>query len=184
MYQIYEISILYYFPIRIKATIAIRALGFTKSASIAWVWCVTCCLGPILLTKSDTNPAGFWTLHFVLYFLQLFIFILILAILFDIKDMPRDKEEVVRTIVLKYGIYSTVRALITPLALAYLILSLLINYTFHQSILYLMSQVMLILTLYFVITVIQKTRQIHVNILLIDGLMLLKAMIGIIYAIN
>ena len=178
------ISILYYFPVRIKSIIAIRAFGFMKSASIAWVWSVMCCLGPILLNESDTNQASCWTVHFALYFLQQFIFIFILAILFDIKDIPRDKKELVHTIVLKYGIQSTIRKLVTPLVLVYLIISFIIHYFYHQSLFYSLSQLILILTLYFVITIIQKISQIHINILLIDGLMLLKAMMGIMYALN
>lgn len=176
------ISILYYFPIHSRSTIAIRLVGLIKSVSIAWVWCITCCLAPILLTERVTHHIHILTPHFILYFFQLFIFIFILTILFDIKDMARDEEEVVNTIVLKYGISTTIRTLITPLALLYLILSFRIIDTLHQSTIYLWAQFILILILYVVITIIQKIRQIHVNILLIDGLMLLKAIIGILAA--
>jgi len=39
-----------------------------------------------------------------------------------------------------------------------------------------------LLMVYFVISTIKKVKSIHYNILLIDGLMIVKALIGIVYA--
>lgn len=177
------LSFLYYFPsTKIKQLKSIRKWGVTKSLSIAWVWAITCCLIPVLLTTQGINTNSFSAVHFLLYGFQLFIFILLLAILFDIKDLVSDKEELVHTIVLKYGVEYTIKKFATPLMVVYILISCLIYYLFHQTVLYLLSQLMLILMVYFVIEVIKKVKTIHYNILYIDGLMIVKALLGIAYA--
>ena len=177
------ISAFYYFPfLNSNFFTGIRSWGVTKSASIAWVWAVMCCLVPLLFTDKLAIQQLIPTTHFLLYFSQLFIFILLLAILFDIKDLIRDKEEMVNTIVLKYGVDETIQKFATPLIIIYFIISFIIYYLYHQTILYLLAQLLLLLMVYFAISTIKKVKSIHYNILLIDGLMIVKALIGIVYA--
>lgn len=176
------LSFLYYFPsTKIKQFKSIRKWGVTKSLSIAWVWSITCCLIPVLLTTQGINTNSFSAVHFLLYIIQLYVFILLLAILFDIKDLARDKEELVHTIVLKYGVEHTIKKFATPLMFFYLFVSCLIYYLFQQTVIYLLSQIMLIVMIYFVIAVIRKVKAVHYNILYIDGLILVKALLGIAY---
>ncbi len=173
----------YYSPlINSKLLRGIRTWGVMKSASIAWIWTVMCSLIPLLLSMKSETMSFLLTAHFLLYFSQLFIFILLLAILFDIKDLIRDKAEMVHTIVIKYGVDYTIQKLATPLVRAYFIISCIIYYLYHQSIIYLLAQLLLVITVYFVISVIQKAKSIHYNILFIDGLMIVKALVGIVYA--
>lgn len=177
------LAFFYYLPIvNCKQLKSIREWGITKSISIAWVWTITCCFVPILFITKTKSPTIFTTTHFILYIFQLYIFILLLAILFDIKDLTRDKEELVNTIVLKYGVQFTIQKFATPLMAMYIFISVLIYYLYHQTFLYVLSQIMLIVMVYFVIAVIKKTKAIHYNILYIDGLMILKALLGIAYA--
>ena len=178
------LSVFYYLPnYNSRKLQSIRKWGISKSISIAWVWTVTCCLLPILLaTKIDNhNIAGIT--HSTLYLFQLFVFILLLAILFDIKYLARDKEELVNTIVLKYGVKYTIQKFATPLIGIYIFISGVIYYLYQQSIGYLLSHILLIVILYFVMTAITKIKSIHYNILLIDGLMIVKALLGIGYAL-
>ena len=160
----------------------IRSWGLMKSVSIALVWAVMCSLIPLVLSAQSNAQPFALTPHFLLYFTQLFIFILLLAILFDIKDLVRDREEMVHTIVIKYGVDYTIQKFATPLIRVYFIISCIIFYFYHQTILYLLAQLLLVLMVYFVISVIQKAKSIHYNILFIDGLMIVKALIGIVYA--
>lgn len=177
------LSILYYLPNRNTKNIkSVRNWGIAKSISIAWVWTVSCCLLPIILAIKIDNHAIVGIVHCVLYFTQLFIFILLLAILFDIKDLARDKEELVNTIVLKYGVKNTIQKFALPLVSAYTFISCLIYHFFDQSLLYLLSQILLIVLVYFVISIIIKVKSIHYNILFIDGLIIVKSLLGIAYA--
>ena len=177
------LSFFYYLPnFNFKKIKPIRQYGVLKSVSIAWVWATTCCLFPLLFLGQNESNNIFPSLHFLLFLTQLFVFILLLAILFDIKDLTIDKEALVNTLVLKYGVQQTIKKFAMPLIAIYFIISVVIYYLYHQTVLYLCSQVVLVLTIYFVISVIKKVKSIHYNILYIDGLMIVKALIGIVYA--
>lgn len=172
----------YYRPVKKGSwAIQIRNQGLLKTASIAWSWLMACVFAPVFMINSPSAMNDYVKGPIALYGAQFFIFILILALLFDIKDLNRDKEELVQTIIVKYGIKATIQQLVFPLLLIYLILSLVINYYFHPHPLYVLSQCLILLMVFLVAYHIEKVQSIHYNILCIDGLMIAKAGIGIIY---
>jgi len=160
--------------------IQIRNKGFLKSLSIAWVWVIMCGVTPLLLTPNGLINSNPFSNYIFIYLLQLFLFILILAILFDMKDINRDGDEKVKTIVVKYGIKSTLNKFIFPLLIFYFSLSLFLFFILKQSFLYLISTFLILFLTLFVTNLIQKHTAVYKNIILIDGLMILKALIGII----
>ena len=176
------ISAVYYIPYQfLSVTVSFRKLGLLKSISIAWVWSITCCFVPLWLDENKLFSIHLNSLNFWAYFFQLFIFILILAILFDIKDLYRDKEEAVHTIIVKHGIEKTVRIYIIPLLIIYGLFSLFLFFYVHYTIAYCIIHLFLILLTYWVSIQVSKVKSIHNNILLIDGLMYLKAILSILY---
>ena len=174
------ITLLYYYSRPIFKGMNIRNKGFLKSLSISWVWVFVCFIVPIVL---ESNGQFIFLDHYAfVYLLQLFIFILILAILFDIKDINRDNDENVKTLVSKYGIKPTIYKFIIPLVLLYIWVSLFLFFRLHQSFIYLVIPFLFSILILLVTYLIQKRKAIDENILLIDGMMVVKAMIGILLA--
>ena len=175
------LSFSYYFPGKyFPSLVVIREWGIFKSLTIAWVWAIACCFVPSIYMLHVGNHLAITHFQSAAYFLKLFVFILLLAILFDIKDLIRDKEEMVNTIVLKYGVAYTLNKLAIPLLLLYYGLSVLLFLIHEESFPYLCGQMVLVVITFIVIRMIQHIKSIHYNMLLIDGLMLLKGLIGII----
>ena len=173
------LALLYYYPIFLLKNIQLRNKGFLKSISIAWVWLVVTCILPILVLsngQSNFNPIHYAT---ILYLLQQFLFIFILAILFDIKDLNRDQDEHVKTVVVKYGIKPAIDKFIIPLLVMYLLVSLFLFFNLMPPFAYLILPFIIAFLLVQVTYLIQKRTAIHENILLIDGLIIVKAIMGI-----
>lgn len=176
------ISAVYYVPYKfLSITLSFRKLGLLKSMSIAWVWAITCCFVPFWIEENSSFSLRLTTIQFWNYFFQLFIYILMLAILFDIKDLFRDKEEAINTLVVKHGVRKTVHSFILPLLFIYAIITLFIYFNEQYKFTYLVAHSILIIATYWVALQIEKIKSIHGNILLIDGLMYFKAILSIVY---
>lgn len=174
------ISLLYYSPIFVTLSIKpYRSMGMLKSISIAWVWSIMTCVLPLWSIGSDSFVRILNELTFWVYFGQLFIYILILSILFDIKDLNRDKQELTNTIVIKYGVKKTLVYIIRPLLFLYMALFIIQaicnNYIFLNYI----AQAGLVILTFSIANKVVKQKGIHINILMIDGLMIIKAILSI-----
>ena len=159
--------------------IQIRNKGFLKCLSIAWVWVIVSAMAPLVVQSNGQINLNPFSNYIFMHLLQLFIFILILAILFDIKDLNRDQDEKVKTLVAKYGIKPTIYKFIIPLVLMYLWVSLFLFFRLEQPFIYLLIPFFIIFLIFLITYQVQKRLAIHENILLIDGLIILKAILGI-----
>ena len=158
-----------------------RNKGVLKSMSIAWVWTFTCCFMPVWL---DSNHSAVLLSKMAnSYFLQLFIYVLVLAILFDIKDISKDRKESVYTIALRLGAHKTVQQVIAPLLLLYYINVMYWVAVTKISFYFLALQGLLIVLSYLIAHKVLKEKAIYANILLIDGLLVIKAVIGIAFVL-
>ena len=168
---------LYYLPTLFpKIKISLRSYGIFKSLSIAWVWTITCCLFPVWLS-SDLLLVHFNNL-FWFHFIQLFIFILILAVLFDVKDINRDQLAKIETLALTIGKDRIVKYLIVPL-LCFFAASIILDwYILHEPTLFLLLHFILILLVLLVSMWIKSIQAIYMNILYIDGLMVIKVILS------
>lgn len=173
------IGLMYSFQIfpRIK----LRGVGWLKPFVIGFVWAGTVTVFPILFwhirhpgTIAQTIiPTG-------LLWLQNFLYISALAVIFDIKDHRLDRELKLHTYPAKLGIRKTVSFVIIPLNLtsfSTLIIFQTIQYyaplhTFIQSIPY--------IALFYVCINLHKERNLLYYLTVIDGLMFLKAVCGIV----
>ena len=174
------ISTIYYIPnFHFLPLKSFRHIGILKSISITWVWSIICCLLPIWFTLGKNFTVILYKYIFWNHFIYLFLFILVLSILFDIKDLYRDKKELINTIVAKHGIPFTINSIILPL-LTVLLFFVIVGYVYQVNTKPQLIANMAILGLTYYITqkvIYQKT--IHVNMLLIDGLIMIKALLSI-----
>jgi 4-hydroxybenzoate polyprenyltransferase len=176
------LSTAYYLPtIRFISFLNSRNKGVLKSISIAWVWTFTCCFIPVWLGSNNSTILLTRTAN--LYFLQLFIYVLVLAILFDIKDMLKDQKEAVYTIAIRLGAQKTVQQIIAPLLILYYIIVIFWILGARISAYYLALQGILIILSYLIAHRVLKEKAIYVNILLIDGLLVIKAVLGIAFVL-
>lgn len=174
------LSFLYYYAHLVFKKIILRNKGFLKAITITSVWVVvTCCLPVVLMDNEHINSNPF-DHYFVMYLFQQFVFILILAILFDIKDLNRDNDENVKTVVARFGIKPTIYKFIFPLLAMYLWASLFLFFKLALPFPYLLLPFIIVLLSVLITFFVQKRTAIHENILLIDGLIIVKAVLAII----
>lgn len=175
------ISVIYYLP---KYTIfslnLFRHNGILKSISIALVWSMFCCFLPTWFSSGENFTQLFITYIFWNHFIFLFLFILVLAILFDIKDLYRDKNELVHTIVSRHGIDFTIQKIIMPLIIL-MLLFVLVGYILQINRKWQVIINLLVLALtYNAAKKVIHHNAIHTNILMIDGLIIIKALSSIV----
>lgn len=89
------ISTLYYLP-----PVNLRKFGYIKPFIISFIWVISCCVVPLI-------EHGLVTPHSYLYFTAQFLFIAVLCLLFDIKDMENDYLNGVNTYANKFGVTIT-----------------------------------------------------------------------------
>jgi hypothetical protein len=174
------ISVIYYLPnFHFFSFKSFRHKGIFKSLSIAWVWSIICCMLPIWYSLGKNFTVILTKYIFWNHFIYLFLFILVLSILFDIKDLYRDKLELINTIVAKHGIPFTINKIILPIII-FLISFVIAGYFYHVNSEWqvVVNLVILVLTFFVTQKVINQT-SIHINILLIDGLIIIKSLLSI-----
>ena len=172
------LSVLYYLPsLFVKSGDVIRKWGILKSMSIAWVWTFTCGVLPIWHSNYLVGMTA--NLLFWLHIVTLFIFTLILAILFDIKDLNRDELEKTQTIVLKIGKDRIVNSVILPLLMVFTILKCVQFYYFTTSKVSFLIQALFIIWMYLVSRMELHKKSIYMNIVLIDGMVVIKVLLSL-----
>jgi len=153
--------------------------GLLKSAIIAFVWTIIGAYLPVYFNQSGEFE-NMNTIVTALYCLQLFLFIYLLAVLFDIKDIKSDLSGNKKTLVIKIGLNNIMPFLVLP----YIGISLIIDYKLANSFSFTSIIWLLHYIFYLIVYLVSKkaltVSQISSSILWVDGLMLVKATMGIV----
>jgi len=175
------IAALYTFKIPFFYFTKIRQVGWLKPFVVGFTWSGWVTAYPLLVwqaqrgdaTKSAVIPSG-------LFWLQNFLFISILAIIFDIKDYRTDMRSNLNTYAVKLGITNTFRYVIYPAVIFNIAILFLFqrqqNYLPVQTVIQIIPYVLLT----WVILTYREPRKVLYYLVAIDGLMFLKAICGII----
>ena len=158
----------------------LRNIGWLKPFIIGFTWAGLVTVYPILFYCIDHGVHYQTSLIAFFLFIKNFMYITMLCILFDIKDYAMDYNQDLKTLVVKLGLRRTIFYFIIPLCLiglASFIVYALINQFSTLKI--------LINTIPFILTIavaysMHSRRSIFYYLIIIDGLMLLKAICGII----
>lgn len=160
-------------------SIRLRSFGWFKPFIIGAVWAGTVSFIPWLLYhwmhKMVPNPG----LPFIFFGLHNWMFISVLAILFDIKDYAADHNSSLKTFVVRKGLRYVIYTIVLPLILlgtSVLVIFFLVEGTSPVSIAFSLVPMFL---LGWVALSLSKRRPITWYLLVIDGLMLVKAICGI-----
>lgn len=174
------ISILYYgFNFRIFGSFNLRSIGLIKPFIIGFVWAGLVCIYPEMLYNIQNGIHYKINLISLFFFFKNLIFISVLCIMFDIKDYAMDYNQKLKTFVVKIGLRKTIFYIIIPLCILCLIAGLF--YDLNQQ---LKSTKQLLNTGPFILTIIvayflKFRKSIFYYLIIIDGLMVIKAFFGI-----
>ena len=162
------------------STHILRNIGWLKPFVIGFVWTGVVVLYPMVFHSIETSTRFQISTNTYWQFLSHFLFISVLCILFDIKDHIADHNSQIKTFVVQFGLKKTGYFILLPMIL----LGYLCGVLFFTNAAFSMVQV-LINTIPFGLLLMvtwsmQRKQTILYYLAIIDGLMLVKAVCGII----
>ena len=159
---------------------SIRNIGGLKPFVIGFSWAGVVTLYPVLYFHLKSGSHFFPDLSSAFLFSKNMMFISVLCIMFDIKDYEMDYNFQLKTFVVKLGARRTIWRIIVPLCVAglaaYIGYAVLRNFSTARV---LINSVPFLLTIALAASL-QRNRSILYYLVVIDGLMLVKAACGII----
>ena len=173
---------IFYYGLLPKSFIVLdlRIRGWLKPFVIGFVW--ACCANvlPLIVAKMEKNAnianIGIWAF----LFLKNWMFCTVNAIIFDIKDYPTDANRHIRTFVVRHGLRKTIFNILMPLIAIGVLPMLLFAYLESFSLLHVFLSVLpFLLTIYLAYSM-HRRQNIMYYLMIIDGLILIKALCGII----
>lgn len=160
--------------------ISLRKFTWLKPLLIAWAWTITTSILPLvflILENGQNLTVDFTRFGFLLT--QNFMYFLVNAILFDVKDYEDDSNRNLKTFVVKYGDRFMIYRVIIPLlilgALSFVTFGFWYNLSLHRIIFMLIP----IFILTFLVFKMNKPKSILFYLIVIDGMLLVKALFGI-----
>lgn len=162
----------------IKDRFNLRNIGFLKPFVIAWVWAGTVTFFPLIASKTEHNLS--YTLELINYTLLFknFLFMSVLCILFDIKDYQSDANKELKTFVVNFGLHRTISCIVFPLCLLGLGAFLVFGYVNHFYIGKILLNTIPFMLAMIVAYSLYYRKSIFYYLMVIDGLMLVKALCG------
>jgi len=158
----------------------LRDIGWLKPFTIGFSWAGLVTVFPVVYYFLTRRGTFHLTLIGLLLFVKNFMFISLLCILFDIKDYATDYNQHLKTVVVKIGLRKTIFYIIIPLTIIGLGSFLTYGFTHSFSVLKIILNTIPFLLLIAVAYSLQRRRSIFYYLVIIDGLMLLKASCGIV----
>jgi 4-hydroxybenzoate polyprenyltransferase len=158
----------------------LRQVSLIKPFVIGFVWAGAVSIYPVLYYDVKYSKEVLFDLLACLLFLKNFMFVSVLAIMFDIKDYVTDSHTQLNTLVVKIGLRKTIFYVLLPLPVLGLLtfLSYAIPHQFDipKMILILLPFLLLIAVAYSL----KQRRSLLYYLIVVDGLMVLKALFGIV----
>ncbi len=158
----------------------IRNIGWLKAFIIGFVWACAVSLLPIIELKMEHGYFKSDSILTIGLFMKNWMFCSINAIIFDIKDYEDDSNVQLKTFVVRFGIQKTIFNILMPLTLIALFFMLAFaGYRKFSFLCILLNIIPFILLLYISYSM-QQQKKILYYLVVIDGLVFIKAILGII----
>jgi len=159
---------------------SLRSHGWIKPFVIGFIWAAMVTIYPAFFSALENNqPYRIEIFHFLL-FIKNGMFITMLCILFDIKDYAADHNQELKTFVVRFGLRKTLFLIIIPLTLVGLGTFLTYGFTHSFPPLRILINTAPFILLIIVTYHMHRRKSILYYLAIIDGLMLVKALCGII----
>ncbi|MBB6501635.1 hypothetical protein [Pedobacter cryoconitis] len=158
----------------------LRNTGWFKPFIIGFVWAATANLLPLIVLKVQSGTDVARTTLWYFLFVKNWMFCTVNAIMFDMKDYAIDSNSQLKTFVVRIGLKKTIFYVLMPLlitgALSLLIFACIEHFTVSRVLLNLIPFVLTAIVAYSM----NKRKKIFYYLIVIDGLILVKAVCGII----
>jgi hypothetical protein len=158
----------------------LRNTGWMKAFVIGFVWAGVVCIYPILFQAIKYNQPYAISLFGFLLFIKNFMYITVLCIMFDIKDYATDYNRQLKTFVVRVGLRKTIFYILIPLCAIGFGTFLIYPINYHFPVLRIMVNAIPFVLLILVAYSMHRRKSILYYLAIIDGLMLVKALCGII----
>lgn len=173
------LGILYYGISTAGHRYSLRNIGWMKPFLIGFIWAGLVTVYPIVFAQLTQKVDLGFSLIQLLLFIKNFMFVTVLCIMFDIKDYATDANQQLKTFVVKAGLRHTIFYILIPLCIAGLGCFLLYGFTHGFSGMKIFLNAIPFLLAIAVAYSLHKRKSILYYLILIDGLMLVKALCGI-----
>jgi hypothetical protein len=157
----------------------LRNVGWLKPFIIGYTWAGMVTVYPILFYCIDHGIHYQVTFAGWFLFIKNFMYITILCIMFDIKDYAMDYNQQLKTVVVKLGLRKTIFYFIIPLCVIGLAAFLIYANSQQFSFMKICINTLPFLAIITVAYSMSNRRSIFYYLMVIDGLMLFKALCGI-----
>lgn len=166
-----------------KLGISLRKTMLLKPFLIGWTWAITTVFLPVLFLMLKNETHYVIDAKFYFLFSQTFMYCVVNAILFDLKDYEDDSNRNLKTFVVKYGYHFTLNLIILPLIflgfLSFVIFGIWYGLPLHRILFMLIPIVCLAIFAF----KLNRPKAILYYLIAIDGMILLKAICGILSVI-
>jgi len=156
----------------------LRKTGWLKPFIIGFTWAGLVTIYPILFYDIMNKYDYEFTWIGVLLFIKNFMFITVLCIMFDIKDYAVDYIKQLKTFVVKVGLRKTIFRILFPLSLIGLVSFIFYAVTHQFNAMKTVLNILPFVLLLIVIWSLHKRRSLMYYLVVVDGLMLVKAVCG------
>lgn len=157
----------------------LRKTGWLKPFIIGFLWACTANILPILMLRIESNFIEENTSLWIWLFIQNWMFCTVNAIMFDIKDYEIDVNRELKTFVVRIGIQKTIGFILLPLLGVGMIAFLIFGYIQELSFIKIGINLIPFLLTIVVAFLMYTKKNILFYLIIIDGLILVKAICGI-----
>ena len=173
-------GILYYGLLpRSLVKLNLRNTGWLKAFVIGFVWAGCVSLLPIIMLQLERGPYFAEPVVAGWLFIKNWMFCTVNAIMFDMKDYDDDTNAQLKTFVVRFGLRKTILFVLTPLCLVGIFFTLVFAGYRHFTFLSILFNVLPFLLLLAVTYTMQRQKNIFFYLIVIDGLVFIKAICGI-----
>jgi hypothetical protein len=170
------VAFLYY---GVNSTYSLRKIGWLKPFIIGFSWAGLATIYPAIFYYVENNAIQDYFLVRGLLFLKNFMFVTVLCVMFDIKDYADDFNQQLKTFVVSAGLRRTIFRIIIPLTIFGL--ASFLGYAFNRQ--FGTGKILLNIIPFIGVLIVAYSlrvrRSIYYYLIVVDGLMLLKALCGI-----
>lgn len=160
--------------------ISLRQWGWLKPFTIGFVWAGMVTVYPSIFHDLENHlPYSLNRIDYML-FLKNFLFVSLIGIMFDIKDHAHDHHQSLRTFIVRAGLRKTIFMILVPLSVFAIAAFLADGMGRNQSEIKVMLTITPFVLLILVALSLIKRRRLLYYLVVVDGLLLVKALCGII----
>ena len=158
----------------------LRNTGWLKAFVIGFVWAGCVSLVPIVVLQVENTPYTIDPVLMVVLFVKNWMFCTVNAMMFDFKDYADDSNKQLQTFVVRFGLNRTISFILIPLVLIGIFSLLAFTHYRHLGLVPMGILLIPFLLLLAVSYSMYRQKSIFYYLIVIDGLVLVKALCGII----